>query len=138
MNGWKNAILLGAGAVLLSGCFGRLSPAGASVGGFRQPVLLGPVDRIGGTEPRVVEKVGTYDAVSKAAFSQRSDSRYQYTIETVDETEPYTHAVRALAGKGERADLRLKMIRAWSRGYFFGLSNKVALEADAVLVGGER
>lgn len=138
MSLWRTSIFWSVGLLTLGGCFGKLTPASASVAGYKQPVLLGPVDRMGMTEARPVAKFGTYDAVSKAAYQESSSGGYRYEIHTRDETQPYTHAVRALAGRGEQAELRLSMVKARSFGYLFGLSNKVVLEADAVTVGGAK
>jgi len=132
-------LALAAALLGLTGCFGRLTPAGATVAGFKQPVLLGPVDRIGMTEPLATTRFGEYEAVSKAAFSRSTSTsgNYQYTVEreTLDETEPYTHAITAVQGRGPGSDIRLTMLKARSFGYIAGISNKVVLEGDAVAVG---
>ena len=90
-----------ASLLALTGCIGHVVPASGTVAGFKQPVLLGPVDRIGGQQkqPLAMTIVGEYEATSKAAFTQstQTSGSVQYTVETkvLDETEPYTHAITA-------------------------------------------
>lgn len=126
----------------LTGCFGHFTPATGGLRGVKQPVLIGPVDRIGMTKPMAVKTVGEYDATSFALFS-RSESSNGYsttttTTEINDQTEVFTQAVEAFSGKGPLADVRMTKVKARSYGFWVGMKNKVILEGDVVLVEGAK
>lgn len=123
----------------LSGCFGHLAPATGGLAGIKQPVLIGPVDRIGMTKPMAFKQVGDYDATSIAVFSSYDDGHgYNVTTLTVDRSEPFTEAVQVLSGKGTQADIRMTKVKARSYGVWIGVTNKVVMEGDVVLVEGAK
>lgn len=132
-----------AALLLVPGCFGHASPATGTVAGYRQPVLLGPVDRIGMTEPLRHAVVGKYGASGRASYTQSTSTsgnmQYTTTTEINDKSEPYTKAATALAGKGPGGEVRLTRVKARSFGYFTGIiSNRVVLEGKVVVVGGDQ
>jgi hypothetical protein len=130
---------LGICLVGLTGCFGHASPATGGLSGIKQPVLIGPVDRIGMAKPMTVTRVGDYDATSFALFSQHTDrDGYTHTNEISDQSEVFTEAVQTLAGKGTQADIRMTKVKARSYGFWVGVKNKVILEGDVVLVEGAK
>ena len=135
----RNLILAPLLAMALAGCIGHIKPATATLQGIHNPVLIGPVDRIGGGKPFTTKQVGDYEGQSEALLAHSSSTSGGYTTtrttDITDNTGPIVAAVQALEGKGESADIRLSTIRARSYGYLVVAKSRVYLEGSVVLVG---
>jgi hypothetical protein len=123
----------------LAGCIGHFKPATGTLQGIHNPVLVGPIDRLGGGKPLATKQVGEYEGQAEALLAQSSSTSGGWTTTTTtdmtDNTGPVVAAVQALAGKGETADIRLSTIRARSYGYLVFIKSRVYLEGSVVLVG---
>jgi hypothetical protein len=134
-----------AGALLTAaGCFGTIKPVSATFQGMNNPVLLGPVDRIGGAAPTRAHKVGDFEGEASSVFAQnqyhRTSGNITYeTTETVnrrDESQIQIDALKALSVVGGQGDIRVTTLRTWARGWPTGTKNTVYVEGDVVEVGG--
>lgn len=121
---------------LLAGCFGTLQPATANLKGFDRPVLLGPVDRIGGGARLPTRHVAGYEGEATAHFA-RSESGG-----TVTESQGFDNLtmVKKAAGKLDQAgpdgELRVTKVRAWGKGFISVIKNSVLVEGEVVAVEG--
>lgn len=138
--GW----LLASGLFAVAGCFGTLQPVSATFQGMNNPVLLGPVDRIGGAAPAPARKVGDFEGQASSVFANNeyhsTSGNISYTTtETVsrrDESQIQVDALKALSVAGGQGDIRVTTLRTWARGWPTGTKNTVYVEGDVVDVGG--
>lgn len=124
---------------LSAGCVGYVKPATGILQGIHQPVLLTPVDRLGGGKPLPTRQVGEYEGQAEAFFAQSSHQsvNYQVTVthDVTDNTGLAVGALKALADKGPQADIRLTTVRTRSYGWPTGIKSRVYAEGVVVLVG---
>ena len=122
----------------LAGCVGYVKPATGILQGIRQPVLLTPVDRLGGGKPLPTREVGHFEGQAEALFTQSTSQSGGYQVTTThdstDNTGLSVGAINALADKGDKADIRLTTIRARSYGWPTGIKSRVYAEGVVVLV----
>jgi hypothetical protein len=126
-------------SLTLGGCFSGMQPSLLTLRTINAPVMLSPVDRIGGGTPTPKQKVGDFDgeSVSMQAHSEYSSGTM---VTTVDETkvnnvQVIVEAARALAAAGPGALIQITKLRVWSRGWPAGVKNTVYIEGDVVRMG---
>jgi hypothetical protein len=116
----------------LSACFGHLTPAEATMAAVEAPVLLGPVDRVGGGKPLPYEKTGEYEATSKHSFSHQESGGYSYDTQII---ESETNQEAEYATRGDRyKDIRLTEVKPQAVGVIAVVKARVDGEGDVVRV----
>ncbi len=125
-------VMLVAPVSFLTGCFGHLSPAQASMGRVEAPVLLGPVDHVGGGPPLAFEKTGDFEASAKHINTHSEDANYTYDTEIVESD---TNAQAEYATRGDAfKDIRLTEIKPQAVGVLVSSKSRVDLYGDVVRV----
>jgi hypothetical protein len=136
--------LLAGASLAVTGCFGTLQPVSATFQGMNNPVLLGPIDRIGGGSSAPARKVGDFEGEASSVFAQNqyhsTSGNISYeTTETVsrrDASQIQVDALKALSVVGGQGEIRVTTLRTWARGWPTGTKNTVYVEGDVVDVGG--
>ena len=121
---------------LVTGCFGTLQPATASFQGVQQPVLLGPVDRIGGGPALPTRKVSGYSGSASALFARSETSTQVTEVTAFDNLTMVKDAVAKLGPVGAGGDLRVTQVRVWAKGFISFIKNTVRVKGNVVAVGG--
>src|SRR5450631_3309670 len=117
---------------LLAGCFGHLTPAGATMAGLDAPVLLGPVDHVGGGKPLTTSSVGEFEATSKHAFTNSESGGYSYTVRSEESS---MGAEAEYATRNDKyKDIRLTEVKPQAVGFISGVKSRVDVEGDVVKV----
>jgi hypothetical protein len=119
-------------ALVFGGCFGHLTPATATMSGLDAPVLLGPVDRVGGGKPLATKKVREFEATSKHVFTHSESGGYSTDTE-IQESSLAGEAEYATRG-GPYKDIRLTEVKPQAVGVISGVKARVDVEGDVVLV----
>lgn len=121
---------------LVTGCFGTLQPATASFQGVQQPVLLGPVDRIGGGPALSTRRVSSYAGSATALFARSESSTHVTETNAFDNLTMVKVAVAKLDPVGPGGDLRVTQVRVWAKGFISFIKNTVRIKGNVVAVGG--
>lgn len=117
---------------LLTGCFGHLTPAGATMAGLDAPVLLGPVDHVGGGAQLTTSKVGEFEATAKHAFTNSESGGYSVSV---DSSESSLGAEAEYATRNDSyKDIRLTEVKPQAVGFVSGVKSRVDVEGDVVKV----
>jgi hypothetical protein len=116
----------------LGGCFGHLTRATATMSGLEAPVLLGPVDRIGGGKPLPTKTLREFEATSKHVFTQGESGGYSISTE-ISESSLAAEAEYATRGNNYK-DIRLTEIKPQAVGMISGVKARVDVEGDVVQV----
>ena len=121
---------------------------GASLRGVPLPILLGPVDRVGGGTPLPVTKVFEFDGEASRHFMQGSYSTTAGNMVTTtswqEEHWSGDDAIKAAAWRATKGDLskdiHVTKLKAKNYVIFFGTAVKayVAVEGDVMSPGGGR
>ena len=119
------------------GCVGHLKPATASFPGVQAPVLLGPVDRIGGGAPLEKTRVRGFSGEAVASLSQSTSGGYTTTTDITNNAAIVVKAVKALADVAN-GDIRVSEIRARAWGYISVVKTTVHVSGKVYEVGGAR
>jgi hypothetical protein len=122
-------------APVIGGCIAHLSPATGALPAVDQPVLLGPVDHIGGGPAFATTKVREFDGEAKASFGSSTSGGTTTDVTIINNAELNHDALAALSGTGENADIRVTTLRAWGWGYIVKIKNTVYVAGDVVTVG---
>ena len=117
-------------SLALSGCFGHLTPATATMSGLAAPVLLGPVDRVGGGKPLPVKTLREFEATSKHVFSHSESGGYSVDTE-ISESSLAAEAEYATRGSSYK-DIRLSEIKPQAVGVISSVKARVDVEGDVV------
>ena len=118
--------------VPLAGCFGHLTPAGASMAGLSAPVLLGPVDHVGGGKPLATTKIKDFEATAKHSFTNSQSDGYSTTVEI---SESSLSAEAEYATRNDKyADIRLTEVKPQAVGFISGVKSRVDVEGDVIRV----
>jgi hypothetical protein len=131
----RDAIGLACACVLLAGCFGSLQPATATYQGVLRPVLLGPVDRIGGGPALPTERIASYEGEASAHFARSETQTHVTESQGFDNLTMVVVAVEKLEKVGPSGDIRITQLRAWARGYISFIKNEVRIQGTVVSVG---
>lgn len=133
------SVCRGAGTILmagvLAGCFGHMKPTSSYFQNVEAPVLLGPVDRIGGGPALATKKVGGYEGEAVAVLAQSESGGYRTTTDIENNAGMARGAARALEGV-DNGDIRVGTLRAWSYGYISLMKSTVYVGGSVVKVGG--
>jgi hypothetical protein len=125
--------LLGLGSSLtLGGCFGNLTPATATMAGLSAPVLLGPVDRVGGGKPLATKTLREFEATSRHLQTHSESGGYSIDTE-IAESSLAPEAEYAVRGSDYK-DIRLTEVKPQAVGWFVGVKARVDVEGDVVQV----
>jgi hypothetical protein len=117
---------------LLAGCFGHLTPAGATMAGLDAPVLLGPIDHVGGGKPLTTSRVGEFEATAKHVVTNNDSGGYTYTV---DSSESSMGAEAEYATRNDKyKDIRLTEVKPQAVGVISGVKSRVDVEGDVVKV----
>jgi len=123
-------------ATPLAGCFSGFQPSLLTMQGIKKPIMLTPVDRIGGGAPLPTQKVGEYEGESISIHTEHEDSQYRYSFTKVNNVQAIVDAQKALAKTGPNGAIKVNTLRAWARGWPAGVKNTVYIDGDVVNVGG--
>jgi hypothetical protein len=116
----------------LAGCFGHLTPAEATMSGLEAPVLLGPIDHVGGGKPLSSEKVGEFEATAKHVASHSESGGY--SIDT-DISESSLGPEAEYATRNDKyKDIRLTEVKPQAVGVISSVKARVDVEGDVVKV----
>jgi len=128
LKGWSLAPL----GLLAAGCFGHLTPAGATMGGLEAPVLLGPVDHVGGGKPLASDKTGEFEGTAKHSFTHSESNGYSTDT---DMSESSLGAEAEYATRNDKyKDIRLTEVKPQAVGFISGVKARVDVEGDVVKV----
>ncbi|HEY2407338.1 MAG TPA: hypothetical protein VGI10_15110 [Polyangiaceae bacterium] len=125
-------LAIGALAIsLLPSCFGHLTPAVASAH-IDAPMLLGPVDHVGGGAALQTQPVREFESTSKHTFTHSDNGTI--TVDA-DMRESNVSQEAAYATRGDRQlDIRLTEIKPQAVGVWTGIKARVDLEGQVVRV----
>lgn len=126
----RKQLLLAPACAFVAGCFGTLQPSTATFEGVNRPVLLGPVDRIGGGSALPTRAVGDYEGEAESFVASDDHS----TTLAEDNASLVHAAVELLDKAGPDGDLRVTKVRAWAWGYIRIIKNKVLIKGNVVAV----
>jgi hypothetical protein len=132
----SSLLLLALASTLVTGCFGTLQPATATFKGLTRPVLLGPVDRIGGGPALPTRHVAGYDGEATAHYARSESGGMVSESQGFDNLTMVKDAVGKLDQAGPAGDLRVRKVRAWAKGFITMVKNSVRVEGSVVAVEG--
>jgi hypothetical protein len=135
----SSRLLLALVALPLVGCFSGMQPSLMTLQSVKKPVMLTPVDRIGGGAPLPSQKTGEFEGESVALFTH-SESYEGATVDRtkIDNVQVVVDAQKALAQAGPDSEIKVTTLRAWARGWPAGVKNTVHIEGDVVTMGGAK
>ena len=118
----------------VTGCFGHITPAEATMAGIEAPVLLGPVDHVGGGAPLKVEELRDFEATSRHLASHSESGGYSTDIRIV-ELDMRQEAEYATRGDS-RKEIRLTEVKPQADGVLVSVKARVDVEGQVVRVSG--
>ena len=116
----------------LCGCFGHLTPAGATMAGIDAPVLLGPVDHVGGGKPLTTSKLKDFEATAKHSFTHSESGGYSTDTEISESS--LSQEAEYATRNDKYADIRLTEVKPQTVGFISGVKSRVDIEGDVVKV----
>jgi hypothetical protein len=134
----RTVLLLAVCSPALAGCFGTFQPATATFETVDKPVLLGPIDRIGGGAALKTHHVSDYEgeAISLSAHSETATTTTDTTV--IDNVSMVKEARDKLGNAGPTSDIRVTKLRPWAKGYVSFVKNTVLVEGNVVTIEGAR
>jgi hypothetical protein len=96
------------------------------------PVLLGPVDHVGGGKPLASDTTGEFEATAKHVYTRSESGGYVYETE-IAESEMDQQAEYATRGDKYK-DIRLTEVKPQAVGVFGMAKARVDVEGDVVRV----
>ncbi len=104
--------------------------------GIEAPVLLGPVDRVGGGTPLKVEELRDFEATSRHLASHSESGGYSTDI-TIVESDMRQEAEYATRGDS-RKEIRLTEVKPQAVGVLVSVKARVDVEGRVVRVSGAK
>ena len=129
---WTRLTALLALPAVAAGCFGHITPAKATMAGLDAPVMLGPVDHVGGGRALASSKVGEFEATAKHTLTNSDSGNYTVSVD-INESSLGAEAEYATRNDNYK-DIRLTEVKPQSVGFISRVKSRVDVEGDVVKV----